>query len=491
MKTIKTIYMHILDLAYIYFGISSTAGCTLAGPVRCLVSPNSCEAPYNFFANKSGYFSRPCPGYARDFSSSNGEGITDSEFNQWFTGFTDGEGHFFISISPSNVISFAFKIKLHIDDLGVLEFIKNRLNCGTIIVGKDNSAQFYLTKIRDISTILIPLFEKFPLNGIKYLDYLCFKEGVSLKLNGSIPKDEQFRRIASLKISMNTQRVNFEMPDSHTIRITPYWLLGLIEGEGTFCLNDPKTMGISFSFALTASQAPLIYAIKSYLDTQFVTDPLLKSSPFYLEISSKLSYISIKNSKKVNIKPAIELAVRQVNFIVDKLIPMFSNLTFLTKKHLDFLDWQIIASLIYTGKHTTEEGRELIIKISQRMNNYRLSTFKQGATKLKDSIDKSLWNKVLNMEDIYIRDSRGLRIIAANRSLVKGQLFYLLAEGPHEEQNLFFQDSKACAEYFGVTSQTINDRLAKELPILDPSTRIEFRLSRRPVISRGETFKKG
>ena len=125
------------------------------------------------------------------------------------------------------------------------------------------------------------------------------------------------------------------------------------------------------------------------------------------------------------------------------------------------------------------------------MNNYRLSTFKQGATKLKDNIDKSLWDKVLNMEDIYIRDSRGLRIIAANRSLVKGQLFYLLAEGPHEEQNLFFQDSKACAEYFGVTSQTINDRLAKELPILDPSTRIEFRLSRRPVISRDETFKKG
>ena len=70
---------------------------------------------------------------------------------------------------------------------------------------------------------------------------------------------------------------------------------------------------------------------------------------------------------------------------------MFSNLTFFTKKHLDFLDWQIIASLIYTGKHITEEGRELIIKISQRMNNYRISTFKQGATNLnKDNIDQSL-----------------------------------------------------------------------------------------------------
>ena len=119
-----------------------------------------------------------------------GEDITDSEFNQWFTGFTDGDfrrhqwwlkaglrpsGHFSIAISKSNVIRFVFAIKLHIDDLGVLEYIKNRLNCGTIIIGDDNSAQFYLTKISDISTILIPLFENFPLNGVKYLDYLSFK----------------------------------------------------------------------------------------------------------------------------------------------------------------------------------------------------------------------------------------------------------------------------------------------------------------------------
>ena len=56
------------------------------------------------------------------------------------------------------------------------------------------------------------------------------------------------------------------------------------------------------------------------------------------------------------------------------------------------------------------------------MNNYRISTFKQGATNLnKDNIDQSLWDKVLNMEDIYIRDSQGLRIIAANRSLLRSQ----------------------------------------------------------------------
>ena len=106
------------------------------------------------------------------------------------------------------------------------------------------------------------------------------------------------------------------------------------------------------------------------------------------------------------------------------------------------------------------------------------------------------------MEDIYIRDGQGLRIIASNRTLCakrKKQLFYILAEGPKENIRgsatlsrhttpEVFKDSKACAEYFGVTSQTINDRLAKGSPILNTSTRIEFRLSRRPVVSWDETY---
>jgi hypothetical protein len=53
------------------------------------------------------------------------------------------------------------------------------------------------------------------------------------------------------------------------------------------------------------------------------------------------------------------------------------------------------------------------------MNNYRLSTFKRGATKLNrdTNIYKSLLDKVLKMEDIYVRDDHGLRIIASNRTL--------------------------------------------------------------------------
>ena len=61
--------------------------------------------------------------------------MTDSEFKQWFVGFTDAEGCFRIAINNKNkVISFNFSILLHIDDKEVLEFIKKKLNCGNMFI---------------------------------------------------------------------------------------------------------------------------------------------------------------------------------------------------------------------------------------------------------------------------------------------------------------------------------------------------------------------
>ena len=58
--------------------------------------------------------------------------------------------------------------------------------------------------------------------------------------------------------------------------------------------------------------------------------------------------------KVTNSKPMIEVQVRQTNIIVDTFIPMLANLSFITRKHKDFLDWMLVADLIYRGKHLTE-----------------------------------------------------------------------------------------------------------------------------------------
>ena len=72
----------------------------------------------------------------------------------------------------------------------------------------------------DIQNILIPIYEEFPLNGVKYLDYLAFKEANYIKLDPL--KSDKLDLIIRTNNNMNSARVDFKFPSSHTIRITPY-----------------------------------------------------------------------------------------------------------------------------------------------------------------------------------------------------------------------------------------------------------------------------
>jgi hypothetical protein len=126
-------------------------------------------------------------------------------------------------MAQNSVISFKFGIHLHSDDIKTLEFIKDRLNCGVISSNHTSgSAKFELNSLDDIRTKLIPLLDNFPLNGVKYLDYLAFKEGINIKLNEGELKHKKHELILGLKNSMNSKRVDFEMPFAHKIAITPY-----------------------------------------------------------------------------------------------------------------------------------------------------------------------------------------------------------------------------------------------------------------------------
>ena len=171
------------------------------------------------------------------------------------------------------------------------------------------------------------------------------------------------------------------------------------------------------------------------------------------------------------------LIIRYINnFIVDTFIPLLSNLIFVTKKHKDFLDWAFIASLIYKGKHLTKPGKELILKISKGMNNYRLSTFKHLDSETRE-ISSSLIKEVTDMKDIYVLDRDGLRINSLTGSLVKWQLFYILAEEdvPHAcgGRILIFKESQSCADYFKIAPQTIKVKLNKRVTVFD-SNKVGF-----------------
>ena len=70
----------------------------------------------------------------------------------------------------------------------------------------------------------------------------------------------------------------------------------------------------------------------------------------------------------------VVLTIRNFNYIIEYLIPFFSNLTFFSKKGLDFLDWVLVAKIKLAKLHLTQEGKELILAICNRINNNRLTT---------------------------------------------------------------------------------------------------------------------
>lgn len=71
------------------------------------------------------------------------------------------------------------------------------------------------------------------------------------------------------------------------------------------------------------------------------------------------------------------------------------------------------------------------------------------------------------MEDVYIKGKDGLRFKGQSSAitLVNNQLFYILAAS--EANTIVFKTSKECADYFGVSVFTINERLAKDKPLIN------------------------
>jgi hypothetical protein len=49
---------------------------------------------------------------------------------------------------------------------------------------------------------------------------------------------------------MNTQRTDFDLPENHQNLITPYWLLGIIEGEFFLLFQCGKTVSFRLAFSI-------------------------------------------------------------------------------------------------------------------------------------------------------------------------------------------------------------------------------------------------
>jgi LAGLIDADG endonuclease/NADH dehydrogenase len=170
---------------------------------------------------------------------------------EWITGFTDGEGSFGIKIYKAKGYKLGwrlepfFQIKLNARDIDLLYRIKEYFGgVGNISFDK-NSAKYVIRKLSDIVDILIPHFEAYPLLTKKFADFELFRQIILIIKNESSLSEQGFIKILNLRYSLNNgiseelkelypDLVPVMRPEVPERKIQPEWLVGFIDGEGSF-----------------------------------------------------------------------------------------------------------------------------------------------------------------------------------------------------------------------------------------------------------------
>jgi hypothetical protein len=198
----------------------------------------------------------------------------DHEFYDWFRGFCDAEGNFIIRVRKKKEkiigFEFLFRITLHKDDLNVLKIIKSKFNCGSIINSNRNVHILIVSSLNDIENAIIPFFDKYPLMTKKCLDYLDFKQAFFIFKKRKKDKENRSNydsQIIEIKNRMNDKRFNCSLPNRH-IKITSDYLLGYLEGDGSFYFNKHDNT-VRISLITITEDRIILEKIKEFLFNQF------------------------------------------------------------------------------------------------------------------------------------------------------------------------------------------------------------------------------
>lgn len=133
--------------------------------------------------------------------------------SMWIAGFTSAEGSFLVNIKQSKTHSIGyqtilrFQITQHIRDRLLLANISNFLGCGHL--HESENVQFLnivVHKNSDIQDKIIPFFLKYPILGVKALDFADFTKVADLMKDKTHLNQKGLDQIRKIKAGMNKGR---------------------------------------------------------------------------------------------------------------------------------------------------------------------------------------------------------------------------------------------------------------------------------------------
>lgn len=90
-----------------------------------------------------------------------------------------------------------------------MEMLISTLQCGKIQLVLNQSAVYYLVvKFQDVLDKIIPLFDQYPIQGIKGLDFADFKKVANLMCNKKHFTKEGLSEISEKKLNMHLVRTS-------------------------------------------------------------------------------------------------------------------------------------------------------------------------------------------------------------------------------------------------------------------------------------------
>lgn len=141
--------------------------------------------------------------------------VKDSKIQDpnWLAGFTSGEGCFFIETKKSSAyktgfqVSLIFQLTQHSRDITLMESLIKFWDCGNCEQPLNyNHVDFRIQKFSDITDKIIPFFNKYPIYGIKALDYVDFVKAVEIMKSKAHLTHDGLDEIRKIKAGMNKGR---------------------------------------------------------------------------------------------------------------------------------------------------------------------------------------------------------------------------------------------------------------------------------------------
>lgn len=257
-----------------------------------------------------------------------------------------------------------FILGLHKRDKALLESLQCFFQgVGKIRDRKDNYIEYSINSIKDLTEVIIPHFDKYPLVTQKRADYLLFREVVlMMQLNEHLTA-EGLRKVVAIKFTMNrcsSEALKASFPDVVPVLrplVTdpkirdPNWLAGFVSAEGCFFVNTHKSISLKLK-----ERTKLSFRI-----TQHSRDEAL--------MRGLIEYLDCGSLQKD--RDTFQFMVQKLSDISNKIIPFLSKHRIQGVKFLDYQDWCIVAELMNNKAHLTSEGLDKIRKIKEGMNKGR------------------------------------------------------------------------------------------------------------------------